>query len=94
MINRRIIEDYLQSHAIVSKLEKKDAALLRRILMIFEKYHDSEFLERVDILMACCNTGLIGSYFPDTAIAKVATKALEMLLKDFDRQIFLNYGKG
>lgn len=89
MIHRRIIDDCLQSHALVSKLQKKDTALLRRILMIFEKYPDSAFLERVDILMACCNRELMGAYYPDTAIAKVANKALEMLIKDFDRQTFV-----
>ncbi|MFD2599047.1 hypothetical protein ACFSQ3_08785 [Sphingobacterium corticis] len=77
-----IIEEYLALHPVASRLSQADADLLRRTLSLSIYRQDDRALLNTSVLIGYCSEQLTNLNYPQPAIARIATKAAEILFKN------------
>ncbi len=80
MSKLKIVSDYVFAHQVAGKMQKHHQELLLQILGVFAHESEKKALVNTSILMAYCNDVLVNPDFPEPAIARIAHKALDLLL--------------
>lgn len=79
-MTEKLIEDYLAGHTIARYLEERHMKMLDRIFLSLTYQSDTESLLCVNELMTYCDAKLTNYEYPEPAIARIASKALEIML--------------
>lgn len=80
MSKLKIVSDYVLAHPVASKMQNHHQELLLQILGVFAHESEEKALVNTSILMAYCGQELVNSESPEPAIARIAHKALDLLL--------------
>lgn len=82
MLTVQLVEEYLAKHIVAARLNIKHQNMIKQIFISLIAKDDAESFARISRLIAYCNEQLIDSNRPEPAIARIANKALSMLLSD------------